>query len=331
MRRVAIAIVTAISLRSATASADLSIWSLARMPDEAARRALIAEAAEKQLEYHWLARTTASHTPTKAEIATLIDLHIKPAIELLERADAGRSRDPFVRMQLAELLSLVGRHPEAVTVLESVARMSPPPALRARLWSSLAVDYAHVGRTLDEIDAYTKALETQPIPHERARLLANRAEGYMLLGDLTAAVDGYRAAIALMSLDTFKRSGATTLWGLAVALDRSGDLDGGLDAVRVARSYDLMDKQIKGPGWFYVPEYDVHWYDALGFWSAARLSDVAAVRVASYDQALASLRKYLASAPPDDKWLPLARARIKQCEKERAAFLKRAKDVVVKR
>ena len=323
MRLAGVAIAIAMSLTVSAATADPSIWALARRPDEAARRALIVKAREKQIEYRSLARARRGHVPTREEISTLAQLYLAPAAELLERADAARSRDPFVRLELAELYSQLDKHSQAVHVFEGLLRAEPPAAIRSRAWASLAVEYAHVGRTRDEIDAYTRALQTEPIPHERARILANRAEGYMLLGDLTAAIEGYRSALALMTLDSFRRSGATTLWGLAVALDRSGDLDGGLDSVRIARAYDRMDEQINGPGWFYVPEYDRHWYEALGHWSAARLTDLASVRAEAYGRAIAALDAYTARASREDKWLPLARARKKQCEKERAEFLKR--------
>lgn len=324
MRLAGIALALALSLGAAPAVADPSVWGLVRSPDNAARRALIAEASAKQLEYHLAARPRRDHVPSREELATYAELYLAPAAELLERADAGRSRDLFVRQQLAEVYSLLFKHGQAVAVLETIVRSDPPAALKARAWSSLAIEYAHLGRTPEEIDAYSKALDAQPMPHERARLLANRAEGYMLLGDLTAAVEGYRAAIALMTLDSFMhRAGATTLWGLAVALDRSGDLDGGLEAVRVARSYDRFDAQLNAPGWVYLPDYDEHWYTALGHWSVARLTDVPAVRAEAYGRAIAALEAYTVRAARDDRWLPLARARLLQCEKERAEFLKR--------
>jgi hypothetical protein len=148
----------------------------------------------------------------------------------------------------------------------------------------------------------------------------------MLQGDITAAVEGYRAAIALLSADHMMfGTGPTTLWGLAVALDRSGDLDSGLDAIRLARTYDAQDRLINGPGWFYMPDYDRHWYEALGHWQVARKADaLLSVRVDAYARASASWDEYLANAARDDRWLPLARFRAKQCEKERAAFLRRA-------
>jgi hypothetical protein len=50
---------------------------------------------------------------------------------------------------------------------------------------------------------------------------------------------------------------------------------------------------------------------------------VTSVRVDAYARAVASWEEYVTTAARDDKWLPLARVRLKQCEKERAAFLGR--------
>jgi hypothetical protein len=146
----------------------------------------------------------------------------------------------------------------------------------------------------------------------------------MLLGDINAAVEGYRAALGLLSTDYLLfGSGATTLWGLGVALDRSGDLDAGLESVRLARTYDAKDEQIHGRGWFFLPRYDEHWYAALGYWQVARKTDMGSVRAEAYVRALASWDRYLTEAAADDKWLSLARVRRRQCDKERVEFLKR--------
>ena len=327
-RRAIAAMVTAglLSLAGGAASAEPTVWGRARNPDDAARRALIAEAQALELKYHLYRSGRRDHLLDRQAIQTLAEMYLVRALELFDLAGARRSRDPFVRLEVAEVLGLLGKHAEAVTVLESVVRADPPPVIAARAWASLAVDYAHLSRVDEEIDAYTRALAVQPLAPERARILANRAEAYMLLGDITAAISGYRSALALMSVDLFlsaRGSGVTTLWGLAVALDRSGDLDGGLDAVRVARSYDREDKQLSGPGWFYVPEYDRHWYAALGHWAVARHGDLGSVRVNAYALTITELDDFITRAARDDKWLPLARARRKQCERERAAFLRR--------
>ena len=117
------------------------------------------------------------------------------------------------------------------------------------------------------------------------------------------------------------RSGVTTLWGLAVALDRSGDLDQALRQIDLARTYDFADRALTDPAWFFVPPYDEAWYSALGQWATARHAELAAVRVEAYARAVARWRDYLSQAPPDDRWAPLARHRLAQCDRERAAYV----------
>ncbi|MFT3774535.1 MAG: hypothetical protein QM820_54960 [Minicystis sp.] len=326
MKRWSGLVAIALLLGAAPAAADPSIWARTRRSEDEARRGLVAEAEALELKYHRLTngRREADQSLDREEVAVLAGMYLLRAAELLEQAGAATSPDLFVRMQLADIYGLMGKTAEAVAILERVVRADPPPVLYSRAWSTLAVAYAHLGRTQDEIHAYTKALEQQPIARERARLLANRAEAYMLLGDITAAVDGYRAALAMLSSDYLLfGTGPTTLWGLAVALDRSGDLDGGLEAVRLARSYDPRDAQISGPSWFYVPDYDRYWYAALGHWAVARKADVPGVRAEAYTRAVAALDAFVTHAARDDKWLPLARVRLKQCDKERAEFMRR--------
>ena len=306
------------------AAAGGSVWSRARNAGAERKRDLLAEA-----QGHELKAQTLLHSRSQLDRAE-VTVHLAQAAILLEEAGAATSSDLFLRHRLALVYTAEDEQKKAVTLLESIvaqgSEAEAPPSLRAMVYADLAVAYAHQGRTADEIAAYGEALRVQPVAFERSRLLANRAEAYMLQGDVIAAVEGYRAAIALLSADHMMfGSGPTTLWGLAVALDRSGDLDAALSAVQLARTYDAQDRRINGPAWFYLPEYDRHWYEALGHWQVARKADaVLSVRVDAYARAIGSWEEYLTSAARDDRWLPLARVRARQCEKERAAFLRRA-------
>jgi tetratricopeptide (TPR) repeat protein len=317
--RSALGVLLAAALVAPGVAAGGSVWSRARNADAERRRDLLAEAQSHELKAQVLVRSRSQLD--RAEVT----VHLAQAAILLEEAGAATSPDLFLRYRLALVYTAAEEQKKAVPLLESIVRAEPPPSLRAMVHADLAVAYAHLGRVVEEIAAYGEALRFQPVAFERSRLLANRAEAYMLLGDITAAVEGYRAAIALLSADHMMfGTGPTTLWGLAVALDRSGDLESGLDAVRLARTYDPQDRLINGPGWFYVPDYDRHWYEALGHWQVARKTDaLLSVRVDAYARASAAWDEYLAEAARDDHWLPLARLRAKQCEKERAAFLRR--------
>jgi tetratricopeptide (TPR) repeat protein len=298
-----------------------SIWQRMRRPEAARRQDLVAEAETFEIRYHELRLGRVKLD--RAEAGVLGDMYLGRAAELLEQAGARTSTDPFLRYRLAVVYTLREQPQKALPLLESVGRADPPAPLRAAVFADLGVTYAHLGRVEDEIKAYGEALRVQPLAYERSRILANRAEAYMLLGDVTSAVVGYRAALALLTSDYLMFGGGpTTLWGLAVALDRSGDLDGGLSAVQLARTYDAQDRHINGPNWFYLPDYDRHWYEALGHWQVARKAGVVlSVRDEAYARATASLLKYVAAATRDDKWLPLARVRVIQCAAEHARFV----------
>lgn len=298
------------------AAAEPSIWSQARSTDQGRLAVAVADAEALQLKYRHITRMR-----FESDGAAVGELYLRLARELLEGAGAARSPDPLVRYQLAEVLHLLHDDARAVKLFETVVAVDTTPrTIRAEAYSQLAEAYTRLGRFGEEIRAYDAALRFEPQPFARARLLANRAESYMVLGDITAAVGGYREAMGLLSapIELFTL-GPTTLWGLAVALDRSGDLDGALEAIRLARTYDPLDKNLNGPGWFYVPDHDRFYYQALGHWSAARRATLASARAEEYLSAVAHWQEYLDSAPSSDRWIGIARARLRQIEKERDA------------
>ncbi|MEP7120873.1 MAG: hypothetical protein ABJE95_08190 [Byssovorax sp.] len=312
----ALALAVAASIAIPTsAAADPSIWAQARTADDGRLRVAVADAEALQLKYRHIARLPDEDRDGVGR------LFLREARVLLEGAGAARSPDPVVRYQLAEILSELHDDAPAVKLFETVvAAESTPQSVRAEAYSQLAESYTRLGRFADEIRAYDSALRLEAQPFARSRLLANRAESYMALGDITAAVAGYREAMGLLSapIEMFTL-GPTTLWGLAVALDRSGDLDGALEAIRLARTYDPLDKNLNSPGWMYVPAYDRYYYEALGHWSAARRATLAAARSEEYLSAIAHWQEYLDRAAPDDRWIGVARGRLRQNEKERDA------------
>jgi len=288
----------------------------------------VADAEALQLKFQ---RITRSHPDEDG--ARVGELFLRQAREVLEQAGAARSPDLLVRYQLAEVQHLLRDEVAAIKLFETVVTVeATPPSIRAEAYSQLAEAYTRLGRFDEEIRSYDAALRFEAQPFARARLLANRAESYMAVGDITAAVDGYRGALGLLSapIELFTL-GPTTLWGLGVALDRSGDLDGALEAIRLARTYDPLDKNLNGPGWFYVPAYDRFYYQALGHWSAARRATLPSARAAEYLAAIARWQEYLDSAAPDDRWLAVARARLRQSEKERDASSHAAKAKALKK
>lgn len=334
-RVAAVALVTAGLAIASGARAQPSVWARAREPAVAERGVIVQQVDGHLQRYARLRRElhpmTAQGGRLALDMLAVLDLPLREAEELLRKIDAARSPDPAIRLRLAEVTKALRRGDEAAPIYESVARDEAAPApLRAVAWTELAILHAMAGRHRDEIDAYGHALALEPVGWSRARLLANRAESFMALGDVERAVAGYRESLASL-LPLEMPLGVTTLWGLAVALDRSGDLAEGLRAIALAREYDPVDRQIHGDGWFYVPAYDEAWYAALGHWSRARHTELASVRAEAFARAIESWNEYLLRAPATDRWLPLARARLAQCEKEHRALRRTLKPAAKKR
>ena len=302
------------------ARATPTVWARARNPGVEQQQALIREAENLLIRYERLLRT-----PSIADSVQQVGpLWVGQARALYEQAGAKTSRDPFLRMRYASILQDLGEHEGATRELEAVLRLDPPAPVKADAYRDLAVCYARLDRHEEEIRAYGEALALEPHPGPRALLLANRAEAYMALGDIIQAVAGYRASLSLLGTREMFSYGVTTLWGLAVALDRSGDLESSIEHIALARTYDPNDEKLNGPGWFYVPPHDAYWYKALGDWQSARSAETGAARVKFYDDAVASWEDYLARAPEGDQWAPLARVRLARCEKEREDAVRRS-------
>ncbi len=187
---------------------------------------------------------------------------------------------------------------------------------RASAFNELAVCQARLGSATAELTSYDAALRHEPHAETRAILLANRAEGHMVRGDIRQAIRGYRVSLRGTPATARHRLSVTTLWGLAVALDRDGDLDQAFEQIRLARSYDPQDAQLQGPHWFFVPAHDVHWYAALGHWARARQSKLTADRRKHYRHALEAWDRYIAQAHRKDRWIGIATERRARCQRE---------------
>jgi tetratricopeptide (TPR) repeat protein len=306
---------------STTARAEPSVWTLAARPSTMRRERLFRTVDELLGEH--------LHS-TRAASALRRSLALKRAQRLLDRAGAARSRDPLLRYRHARVLHALYDLDREASLLRGaaasfafVADSDLPLTLRAEVLNDLAICYARLGDHEREIDAYTRALRIEPHPETRAILLANRAEGYMVRGKIEHAVRGYRQSLAITPSALSHRLSVTTHWGLAVALDRAGDLEQAMEQIATARSYDPVDERIHGPNWFYIPEYDDSWYHALGHWQRARASSDATERGQHFEQAVRSWKSYLERAAPKDRWLELASRRLRQCERESRLALPR--------
>lgn len=321
------------ALFAAPAYAEPSVWAAAREPSARAEATTLAEASRALSSYERARYGRGELLPVMAPV------YLRAALRILTDGGAEHARDVRLRYALAYALEQAGQssidasatisdRERVLRLLQSVVDAPEASAsLRADAYNDLAIAYARLGRHGDEVRAYDRALELQPRTESRSVLLANRAEALMAEGDITAAVAGYRASLALVSAGSaldMMAYGVTTLWGLAVALDRAGEIDQALDAIRLARSYDPGDVRLNSPSWFYGVPSDEAWYKALGAWSAARNVELDAMKLDRYGRAIEAWRAYLARATASP-WLGIARARLAQCEGERARAAARSR------
>ena len=130
----------------------------------------------------------------------------------------------------------------------------------------------------------------------------NRGESSMVTGRLAEAIADYRSAVRdAGSPDTQ----ALALWGLGVALERSGDLPSALDAVEKAAVIRLPIAGVPNataldlPSVFFVPAYDVYYYKALGAMASARAAERPDEKKIDLEAAIFEWDRYLEQAEPD--------------------------------
>lgn len=211
------------------------------------------------------------------------------------------SLDPRLEYLIGGALldSQAGREREARCMLERALRDAPNSPLAARGLSDLAIAAAKMGDREAEHAAYLRALELTWQPDSRANLLANLAESDMALGNLASAVRGYRSALSTSQQPELV---AGAYFGLAVALDRSGDLPSALDAAKRAISVPMppslfaTGSVLDLPNVFFTPQYEIHYYKALGAMAAAQLASDDLAKRDALSEAHAQWSRYLEAA-----------------------------------
>jgi len=305
---------------SSLAFATPSRWALARSPREYAD-----DLAARQAEQSLLAQSQIDDGDALVPLDQSL-LNASRARETLRAVHAETSSRGVVRLLLAKTNYLLHRYDEAAVLYESVVSDTTVAVpIRAGAYDELAIAYARLGRVEDEIAAYDSAIAFEPDLETRALYLSNQAEAFMVHGDIRRAVTGYRSALTVLGQVDQHGLAPTTLWSLGVALDRSGDLGAALDTIAVARGIDPNDKRIHGPSWFFVPDYDEDYYDALGHWLEARRATDTDLAMIAYEHALVSWKSYLVRAPETDLYRRVATRRLEAITAEYEAFAKKAR------
>jgi tetratricopeptide (TPR) repeat protein len=252
----------------------------------------------------------------------------------LEEGHADTSPDVRLRFDLGEVCYALEDNKCAQTVLEKALVLAPdhPAALPA--YVILANAYAKLDESSDERRVYARYLPRITNDVERAIAMLNLAEANMHLGDLDDAIAGYRETIHVADelpneIEHDQRTGLLARWGLAVALDRSGDVAGGAKETKFAIQLDTDMHEIRGgANVFFAPERERFWYVALGFAEYAKVAADAQKSAVLWHRAEGCWHEYIddvrAKAAPD-RWIDLAKARLETTHAQRLAAERRTK------
>ena len=286
MKRLGVAVVL---LCAATAHAEPTVWQ--RVADPGARIRQRARLRAEQL--------FDQASEARADLETLRSLSLASAA-LLELSGGAR-KDPWQAVLLGRVLldAPPGRERAAVALIESGVKALPASDFKRATLFDLGLGAMLSGDLPHADQAFTAALSLAWDPDYRASIHRNRGKARMLAGRLSEAVSDFRAAVQLargvevMALSHF---------GLGVALERSGDFPQGLReigrgvAVRLPVPPYPTESVLDLPTLRWFPEYDVHYFRALGAMSEAARADSSELARERYEAALESWDQYLPAA-----------------------------------
>jgi tetratricopeptide (TPR) repeat protein len=269
---------------------------------------------------------------------------IEEAKSLLEEAGPLRAKDVRLQFDLGDIEYRLCNNQAAITTLKAALASAPdhPAAPAATL--DLAYAFAKLGaHAKDERDAYRAYLAKSTSERERPIVLLNMAEAEMHLGLVDESIATYREAESASNSVDMRQTSMSSVWGLAVVLDRSGDPRGALEAARRALELDPSEFEIKDPehggdrGIFFVPAYEREWYLALGATARAHQPGADARDVAvAWTRAAQHWEAFVRGAEADlrskgdvparallERWTTLAKSHFERAKAERAAAEKR--------
>ncbi|MBS2013411.1 MAG: tetratricopeptide repeat protein [Deltaproteobacteria bacterium] len=316
-----------VSCMGAIARADTppSHWDRARDPDVGAAYKLHVSVQRRLSEEDFVERFRPFSAPEEAaklgerdKLLRYIQRQTeqKKPVDLRLRLDLGRI--------YLELGSTHGRENfgKAVSVLKAALESAPDHPAAENAWLDLAFACGHVGDHVCERKAYVEVLRRETEDLRRATPSLNLAETEMHLGNLVEAVALYRETLRLAGRFPSGNTAALAVWGLAVALDRSGDSVAAEKEARFALELERSmnhPRLLRSQNVFFVPAYEIHWYEGLGWSAAAKTAPSPAESLRLWRLAEASFASYVRLADSNDRWLALANVRLANAKAAREA------------
>jgi tetratricopeptide (TPR) repeat protein len=251
----------------------------------------------------------------------------------------------ILRLDLAKVHSALKEHKKAQEIYKEVLAEQPNHASAEETWIRLAFACGHTGDHECERKAYIEVLRRMTEEVFRGIPTLNLAETEMHLGNLRDAIDGYREALRIAGRGPSRDSAPLAVWGLAVALDRSGDHLGAEKEARFAFElegnrphpppsmglsallHNFPQSPLREDSVFFVPDYEIRYYDGLGAIALARSAGTAHDALRLWRLAESYFTGYVRgaeAAKEKDRWLEHAKARLAYAKAEREKAEKRA-------
>ena len=272
-----------------------------------------------------------------------LELRLETARAMLEQADAAHSPDVrlrfdlgFVYYGLAERQGTDQLYQKAIDVLVPALDASPDHPAATEALATLVYAYAKLNRPREELTAWRRYIPRLVDDRSRVVAMMNMGEAEMRLGQIDDALGTFREVLRLCgelpNTSSVSQTYVLGLWDVAIALDRSGDPHGALDAAGQARrmvvGVDAAGRPVTGsaliasdPTVFFVPPWEREWYLALDAMAAAHdARDPVAVATA-WAEAERHWDTYVdrsAAMGGTDPFLPVARVRLHQAHDRRA-------------
>lgn len=294
-------------LYAGAAHAEPSIWQRAVEPGAATRQR--ARLRAEQL------FDQASDARTDSETLRALSLGSAALLEL----SGGARKDPWQAVLLGRVLldARPGREREAVALIESGLSALPASDFKCASLFDVGLGAMRSGDLEHANQAFTAALSLAWDSDYRASIHRNRGKARMLAGRLTEAVADFRAAVQLArGVEVM----ALAHFGLGVALERSGDYPQGMQEIARGVTVRLpvppysSESVLDLPTLRWFPEYDVHYFHALGSMSEAARADSKEQARESYELALESWDQYLPAAEASkDRFFPNAERLRSRC------------------
>jgi tetratricopeptide (TPR) repeat protein len=246
--------------------------------------------------------------------------HLSLASAALLELSGGAKRDPWQAVLLGRvLLHTPARQREAIELIDVGSAALPDSDFKRDSLFDLGLGAMFSGDMERAARAFTAALALAWDPDDRASIHRNRGKARMLSGQLMEAANDFRAAVQLARSPTVV---ALAHFGLGVVLERSGDYPQGMQEIGRGVAVHLpvppyaSESVLDLPTLRWFPEYDVHYFRALGAMSEAETvtAESSELEQDSYETALESWELYLPAAEAEhDRFLPNAQRHRQRC------------------